>query len=234
IKCKKSKKQIYSSFVSVYNNDSIFSPLNRKHIIGVSRNDDGKKRYLKYSNNNSISKDKGLGNLSWQIVGWKKIHNRKKKTYMQNEKYNDDKDFTNNFNDNNSNSTLSEINQNANGEYKLDSVNYNNVDITNEDKEVIASKFANQKNEFIQKVKLPIIGTQLKPSGGFAKEILSIIRESNDYINMVNEEIIQEKLDKKVRGDDLSFFDTDDTLEKHEIKYLELFFEIFYLKQIQK
>ncbi|CAD2099115.1 conserved Plasmodium protein, unknown function [Plasmodium vinckei brucechwatti] len=221
IKCKKSKKQIYSSFVSVYNNDSIFSPLNRKHIIGVSRNDEGKKRYLKYSNNNSISKDKGLGNLSWQTVGWKQIHNRKKKAYMQNEKYNDNRDFINNLNDNNSNSALSEINQNTNVEYKLDSVNYNNVDITNEDKEVIASKFENQKNEFIQKVKLPIIGTQLKPSGGFAKEILNIIRESNDYINIVNEEIIQEKLDKKVRGDDLSFFDTDDTLEKHEIKYLQ-------------
>ncbi|CXI81897.1 conserved Plasmodium protein, unknown function [Plasmodium berghei] len=220
IKCKKSNKQMYSSFVSVYNNDSIFSPLNRKHIINVSRNDE-EKRYLKYSNNNNINKDKDFGNLNWQNVGWKKNHNRKKKICMQNEKYNDDKNFTNNFNDNSSNNILSEINKNINNEYKPDVVNCNNIDITSEDKEVIASKFENKKNEFIQKVKFPIIGTQLKPSGGFAKEILNIIRESNDYINIVNEEIIQEKLDKKVKGNDLSFFDTENTLEQHEIKYLQ-------------
>ncbi|ANQ08724.1 Uncharacterized protein PCOAH_00029480 [Plasmodium coatneyi] len=88
-------------------------------------------------------------------------------------------------------------------------------------KDIISEKMENQKNEVIKKLKMPIIGTQLKPSGGFTKEILQIIRDSNDYINVVNEEIIKDKMDQKLSGNDLSFFDTEKTLEEHEVKYLK-------------
>ncbi|KJP87526.1 hypothetical protein AK88_02830 [Plasmodium fragile] len=88
-------------------------------------------------------------------------------------------------------------------------------------KDIISEKMENQKNEVIKKLKMPIIGTQLKPSGGFTKEILQIIRDSNDYINVVNEEIIKDKIDQKLSGNDLSFFDTEKTLEEHEVKYLK-------------
>ncbi|CAA9988621.1 conserved Plasmodium protein, unknown function [Plasmodium knowlesi strain H] len=88
-------------------------------------------------------------------------------------------------------------------------------------KDIISEKMESQKNEVIKKLKMPIIGTQLKPSGGFTKEILQIIRDSNDYINVVNQEIIKDKIDQKMSGNDLSFFDTEKTLEEHEVKYLK-------------
>ncbi|CAG9474858.1 unnamed protein product [Plasmodium vivax] len=88
-------------------------------------------------------------------------------------------------------------------------------------KDIISEKMESQKNEVIKKLKMPIVGTQLKPSGGFTKEILQIIRDSNEYINEVNEEIIKDKIDQKMSGNDLSFFDTEKTLEEHEVKYLK-------------
>ncbi|SOV21418.1 conserved Plasmodium protein, unknown function [Plasmodium sp. DRC-Itaito] len=93
------------------------------------------------------------------------------------------------------------------------------------EKEIISEKIANEQNEVIKKVKLPIIGTQLKPSGGFSKEILQIIQESNNYINEVNKEIINEKIQNKMSGNDLSFFDTDETLERHELNYLNKIYD---------
>ncbi|CRG92983.1 conserved Plasmodium protein, unknown function [Plasmodium gallinaceum] len=102
-------------------------------------------------------------------------------------------------------------------------LNYNNKNEL--EKEIISEKIENQKNEIIKKSKLPIIGTQLKPSGGFTKELLNIIRESNDYINVINQEIIKDKVNKKLSGNDLSYFDNEETLEEHEFNYLNKIYD---------
>ncbi|SPJ09059.1 conserved Plasmodium protein, unknown function [Plasmodium sp. DRC-Itaito] len=143
---------------------------------------------------------------------------------------------THNLHNNNNNINVDDINKK-----NIDNFISHNVSNTHDDKkvlnqlddnlkkkiekEIISEKIANEQNEVIKKVKLPIIGTQLKPSGGFTKEILQIIQESNNYINEVNKEIINEKIQNKISGNDLSFFDTDETLERHELNYLNKIYD---------
>lgn len=108
-----------------------------------------------------------------------------------------------------------------------------NMDIISAVKEeIIAEKIANEKNQVIRKLKLPILGTQLKPSGGYTKQIMDLIKQSNEYINTINKEIIKKKMDDKLTGNDLSFFDDDKLLEEHEVNYLNQIYDNNYVLNI--
>ncbi|SBT71662.1 conserved Plasmodium protein, unknown function [Plasmodium malariae] len=233
-KSKKTKNNLYYNFLGsvnehLINNNYIFSHRKQKNAVGkgTPKNKPGT-YFLKYSNKNTnrlnYYKTVGSNNDKTSKIkstlcetrneeGLNKGNNNVKNVELKEASLSDRTEI------------LSEETQtiNKNEEFKPNILDY---DIKNQlDKEIIARKLEDQKNEVIKKVKLPIIGTQLKPSGGFTKEILSIIRDSNNYINVVNEEIIKDKIDKKISGNDLSFFDTDETLEQHEIKYLNKIYD---------
>ncbi|SBS92521.1 conserved Plasmodium protein, unknown function [Plasmodium ovale curtisi] len=225
--CKKSRGNHQYNFLGAFNEqlkyrDHIFSPYKYK-------NKTGGRRLLKHKVGNQLLK-----------YSSKQVHNFCDKIKICNDSKKREKNKRLNGNSNKDNIEKNQGEEenvknesSSNGEEKLHQVdqiqkkeeikpNIFDYDVNNElENDIISGKINKQRKEVIKKVKLPIIGTQLKPSGGFTKEILKIINESNDYINVVNEEIIKEKIDNKLKGNDLTFFDTEETLEQHEIKYLK-------------
>ncbi|GAW81343.1 hypothetical protein, conserved [Plasmodium gonderi] len=229
-KSKKTKRTLHYNFLGSFNanlgnHDMVLMPYKHKKGIreSVKKHKLGE-HFLKYSKNENVS------NSNYTITQDCGVRDRKKRKIVLRESISGNlfKDDNNTVMKNGEiNITASDRIENAN-EQPAESINKETLkenvfdyDVNNQlEKEIISGKMENQKNEIIKKLKMPIIGTQLKPSGGFTKEILKLIRDSNDYINEVNEEIIKDKIDKKMNENDLSFFDTEKTLEEHEIKYL--------------
>ncbi|CRH00450.1 conserved Plasmodium protein, unknown function [Plasmodium relictum] len=219
-KSKKTKNILSLNFLSAFNenlksdNSFFLYNINRKTVKNKFR-----KHFIKYNNKNV--------NLNYSC---KPQNNQERKNLLR-ESINE--------NVKNDNGNVKKVENNDISERKEELIkdslsidknkNENSLqdyNIKNElEKEIISEKLENQKNEIIKKSKFPIIGTQLKPSGGFTKEILNIIRQSNDYINIINQEIIKDKVDKKISGNDLSFFDNEETLEEHEINYLNKIYD---------
>ncbi|VWU49265.1 conserved protein, unknown function, partial [Hepatocystis sp. ex Piliocolobus tephrosceles] len=189
-KIKKTQRNLYYNFLGTldnnklyyYQNEFFFFPHIRKNV--TTRNSlkliAGEKPFFKYDSKYKIvqlKNNKKKEKTRYMLKGIKDVDshidscNNDKSNNSSNVK-NCNMDITNVSHINNTSAQKNIIiNKHDPGTIKSDNSDSNtllNYDIKNGlEKEIIEKKIQNKKNEIIKTIQMPIIGTQLKPSGGF-------------------------------------------------------------------